>query len=127
MLLFFATLSQNYYIYWMKLQEVTDKAGRKAFHEVARQLYKHDQFWVCPLQSEIEGIFDPGDNSLFKDGDAVRWVLRDDAGKLIGRVAAFYNHDKASKNDQPTGGMGFFECINDRDAAFMLFDACKTW
>jgi hypothetical protein len=30
-------------------------------------------------------------------------------------------------NDQPTGGMGFFECINDKSAAFMLFDQCREW
>jgi len=30
-------------------------------------------------------------------------------------------------NDQPTGGMGFFECIQDKSAAFMLFDRCKEW
>ena len=51
----------------------------------------------------------------------------DETGKPVGRIAAFYNNDKARKNEQPTGGMGFFECINDREAAFMLFDACRDW
>jgi hypothetical protein len=27
----------------------------------------------------------------------------------------------------PPGAMGFFECINDKEAAFILFDACKNW
>ncbi|MBC8435966.1 MAG: GNAT family N-acetyltransferase [Bacteroidetes bacterium] len=111
----------------MKIVEVTDKQTRKEFYNVARTLYKHDENWVCPLDLDLEGIFDPAENSLFKDGDAIRWVLRDDSGKTLGRVAAFYNHDKASKHEQPTGGLGFFECINDNDVAFMLFDACKNW
>ncbi len=111
----------------MKLTEVKDMAGRKAFLDVPRILYAQDENWVCPLDSEIEDIFDPEQNKLFRDGDAIRWVLEDDHGTLIGRVAAFYNKDKAAKLEQPTGGLGFFECINDRAAAFLLFDACKEW
>jgi hypothetical protein len=111
----------------MKLIEVRDKTGREVFHSVPKILYTHDENWVCPLDAEIEDIFNPAENKLFRDGDAIRWVLESDEGKLIGRVAAFFNMGKSAKNDQPTGGMGFFECINDRDASFMLFDACKNW
>ena len=111
----------------MKLVEVKDKPGRKAFLDVPKILYKHDENWVCPLDSEIEDIFDPAQNKLFRDGDAIRWVLEDDHGKPVGRVAAFFNKEKAVKNEQPTGGIGFFECINDKNAAFILFDACKEW
>src|SRR5690606_37987857 len=48
-------------------------------------------------------------------------------GKTIGRVAAFINRKTANKFKQPTGGMGFFECVDDKEAAFMLFDCCKEW
>ncbi|HNW76251.1 MAG TPA: hypothetical protein PKJ28_05140 [Bacteroidales bacterium] len=111
----------------MKLIEVKDKAGREAFYNVPKQLYKHDENWVCPLDAEIEGIFNPAENKLFRDGEAIRWVLQDDTGKGIGRIAAFYNKEKSAKYEQPTGGVGFFECIHDREAAFMLFDAGRDW
>lgn len=52
----------------------------------------------------------------------------DPKGETIGRVAAFVNEKSKNKgNDQPTGGMGFFECVNDREIAFLLFDTCKHW
>lgn len=111
----------------MKLIEVNTAATRREFYDVARNLYKDDPHWVCPLDVEIEDIFNPEENILFRDGEAIRWVLRDDAGKAIGRVAAFYNNYKASKHEQPTGGLGFFECINDQAAANILFDACRDW
>lgn len=111
----------------MKLIEVTNDATRRKFYDVARTLYKNDPNWVCPLDVEIESIFDPTDNILFHGGEAVRWILRDEAGKAIGRVASFFNHDKAAKNEQPTGGLGFFECIHDQKAADILFDACRNW
>ncbi len=53
--------------------------------------------------------------------------LKDDHDKLIGRIAAFYNKKKAYLYKQPTGGAGFFECINDQKAANILFDAAKSW
>jgi hypothetical protein len=46
---------------------------------------------------------------------------------VIGRVASFINKRKAYTFQQPTGGMGFFECVNNRDAAFRLFDKCRDW
>jgi len=111
----------------MKLFEVNDKKTKKEFLDVARVLYKDDDVWVCPPDKTIDGIFDPDKNVFFNHGEACRWILKDDQGMLIGRVAAFINNKKAFNFDPPTAGMGFFECINDNDAAFMLFDKCKEW
>jgi hypothetical protein len=111
----------------MRLIEVRSKKQVKAFYQVARNIYKDDQTWVCPLDVEIEAKFDPSKNISFKKGDACRWILVDGKNNLIGRIAAFYNIMKAMENDQPTGGIGFFECINDQEAANMLFNKAREW
>ncbi len=111
----------------MQLLEVKDKKTAKQFLDVARIIYKDDTVWVCPLDSDINAVFDPKKNIFYSHGDAIRWILLDDDGKLIGRVAAFINEKKAFNFDQPTGGMGFFECINDEKAVFLLFDKCREW
>jgi hypothetical protein len=111
----------------MKIVEVTDRKTRKAFLQVPKALYRHDETWVCPLDKEIESIFDPSGNVYFKHGEATRWVLYGPDGTLHGRVAAFIDRNSAFKQDQPTGGMGFFECINDTEAAFTLFDQAREW
>ncbi len=111
----------------MQLIEVKDKRTACQFLEVARVLYKNDPVWVCPLDQDIKKIFDPAQNAFFKDGNAIRWILKDDNGRLIGRIGAFYNKRKAYRYKQPTGGAGFFECIDDQEAAFTLFDAAKDW
>jgi len=91
-------------------------------------IYKHEKYWIRPLNSDIEGVFDPDKNKNFRNGECIRWILVDDRGKTIGRIAAFVNQKTVSKgNDQPTGGTGYFECINDQDAAHMLFDQAKNW
>jgi len=111
----------------MKLIEVTDKKSRRQFLEVPKKLYRNDKNWVCPLDRTIESIFSREENPFFNHGDAIRWVLVDDQGALIGRVAAFLDEKKSKNFDQVTGGMGFYECIDNFDAALMLFDACRDW
>lgn len=111
----------------MKLIEVTDKKTRKLFHKVPHTIYKNDPNWACPLEIMVENIFNPEKNVSFKNGDAIRWVLADENENPIGRIGAFYNADKANVYEQPTGGCGFFECIDNQEAANLLFDATKYW
>ncbi|MDD4603652.1 MAG: GNAT family N-acetyltransferase, partial [Bacteroidales bacterium] len=66
-------------------------------------------------------------NSFFEHGEAIRWILCNEDGKVIGRVAAFINKKKAFTFQQSNGGMGFFECVNDQKAAFLLFEQCRSW
>ncbi|MCK5277109.1 MAG: hypothetical protein KAI99_00575 [Cyclobacteriaceae bacterium] len=112
----------------MKLIEVKDKQSEKDFLMFPVQLYKNEKHWIRPLDKDINNVFDKDKNKYYRKGELIRWILKDDSGKIIGRVAAFINKKTVNKdNDQPTGGMGFFECINDKKAAFILFDACRDW
>jgi len=111
----------------MNCIEVTEKKTRGEFHRVPKILYKNDSNWTCPLNLEIENIFNPRKNDCFNHGNAIRWVLKDDLGKLIGRIAAFYDKNKAFHNPQPTGGIGFFECVDDQQAANLLFQTAHEW
>ncbi len=110
-----------------KLTEVNSPHGIKEFLDFPARLYKSEKNWIRPLDEEVEAIFDPTKNKSFKQGAAIRWILRDQQEQTIGRVAAYYNTKTAKANNQPTGGMGFFDCIDDKDAAFALFDAAKKW
>jgi GNAT superfamily N-acetyltransferase len=111
----------------MKLTRVTDKKTKHRFLDTARIIYKNDPVWVCPFDNEIEAIFDPEKNPYFKHGEAERWILEDDNSNLIGRIAAFIDRNLAFSYDQPTGGIGFFECINDNTSSFLLFDTARDW
>lgn len=110
-----------------RIIKVASRSDRRDFHRVPHLIYKDDPNWVCPLESDIETIFNPKLNIFHSHGEIERWILKDEKGSLIGRVAAFINHKKAFTYKQPTGGMGFFECINDKAAASLLFDTCKSW
>jgi GNAT superfamily N-acetyltransferase len=112
----------------MKIIEVVNQSQQKEFLLLSVRLYQDDPYWIRPLDSDIEKVFDKEKNKFFTHGKAIRWLLEDDKGQIIGRVAAFINERTILKdNEQPTGGMGFFECINSQEAAFKLFDTCKEW
>lgn len=109
----------------MKMYEVKTEEDKRAFLDLAVELYKNDPNWIRPLDKDIEEVFDPEKNKFFKKGECTRWLLKDDNGKVIGRIASFIN--KQYKQEQPTGGVGFFECINDKAAAHFMLDHCKQW
>lgn len=111
----------------MQVLPVQDSKTVKEFLNVARTIYKNDSNWICPLDNDVEAVFDKEKNPFFKHGICIRWILKDKDGVTIGRVAAFVNEKKAHQYEQPTGGLGFFECINDQSAAFKLFDTAKKW
>jgi hypothetical protein len=111
----------------MQIIEVNNKKTIREFLKVPKTIYKDDPYWVCPLDRETESIFNKEENSFFGHGEAARWILEGENGNIVGRVAAFVNKNKAFTFQQPTGGMGFFECIDDRESAFLLFDTCRDW
>lgn len=109
------------------LQEVTSEALEREWLDLPKQIYRGNRNWACPLDPSIRAVFDPAKNELFADGEAIRWVVRDRKGAVVGRIAAFYNREKAAIEEQPTGGCGFFECIDDQQAADLMFDAARMW
>lgn len=111
----------------MIITEVNDKKDRKQFLDVARIIYKDTKVWVSPLDNDVEAVFDPAKNNFHQHGMITRWILKSPSGDLLGRIAAFINYKKAHTYPQPTGGIGFFECINDQGAANLLFDTASNW
>ncbi len=111
----------------MNIEEVKNHEQKRSFLNVARKIYKDDNNWVCPLDTEIEAVFNPKKNTFHNHGKITRWILKDNNNKLIGRIAAFINEKKAFSYEQPTGGIGFYECVDNKEASALLFDTAKTW
>lgn len=111
----------------MKLIPVDHPHLARRFLHLPLTLYKNDPNFIRPLDKDVELVFDKLKNKNFRNGDCKRWILENEKGETIGRVAAFFNKKVSASFEQPTGGMGFFECINHREAAFVLFDAAKNW
>lgn len=110
------------------LSEVKTAQDRRAFLDMVDSIYKGCDNYIRPWDHDIEAVFTPSKNTLFNDGEAIRWILTDESGAVVGRIAAFYNRKIAEETvEQPTGGCGFFECIDSQEAADMLFNASAEW
>ncbi|OYU96200.1 MAG: N-acetyltransferase [Bacteroidetes bacterium B1(2017)] len=106
----------------MQVIEVISFKDQEEFIHFPKKLYSSDSNYVSPLDTDIRDVFDPKINKNFLIGNACRWLLVRD-GSTIGRIAAFYKMEDNSLN----GGIGFFECINNFEAAKELFDTAQNW
>ena len=109
----------------MNIIEVNSKKDKKDFIKIACSIYKNEKNWIRPLDKDINSVFDPKTNKAFRKGDVKRWILKNN-NENIGRIAAFYS-SKNNKEKLKVGGCGFFECIDEKEAAKMLFDTAKNW
>lgn len=110
----------------MQIVKVSKPETIADFHNIHKKLSDEHEFWIPHLKQDIEKVFDPKKNVLLKNGFAERWILKKN-GKVIGRIAAFINPKTKNSFDQPTGGVGFFDCIDDQTSADLLFDTSKEW
>ncbi len=112
----------------MQIIPVDSLQTKKEFLKVPLILYKNDPNWIQPLDKDVEDVFDEKKNKAFRFGTVQRWLLKNDTGELIGRIAAFVNSKYKNKGDDvPVGGCGFFECINNQNAANLLFATAQNW
>lgn len=111
----------------MRITEVKQNKEKQEFLQVAKKLYQNDPEWVCPLDSDIEAVFNPEKNPFFEHGEATRWILKSDQGELIGRISAFINEKKANYEDKRIGGIGFYECTENDEASTLLFQTAIEW
>lgn len=110
----------------MEIIQVTGKRTVNDFFNLPFFIYKDDPNWVAPLKNMQENIFNPKKNGGFKLGDARRWIVKEN-GKVVGRIAAFYDQKPEVKEELPAGSVGFFESIDDYKVAALLFDTARDW
>lgn len=112
----------------MQLVEVNNADLAKDFIKVNALMNAANPAYIRPLDNEVNDVFDPSKNKHYTYGETKRWILKDNKSNLIGRIAAFTHSKYVNKGtDFTTGGIGFFDCINDQEAANILFDAAKAW
>lgn len=111
----------------MKIVQVASKTDWKHFHRVPHHVFKDNPFWIAPLESDINNVFDPSQNRAFQDGEAQCFIIFDGQKQAVGRIAAFIDHKRNKSLPYPIGGIGFFECVDNQEYAFALFEAARDY
>ena len=89
-------------------------------------IYKNDPFWVPPLVKEMLNRLDSGRNPFWKTADRQCWLAMD-GSETVGRICAIAYYPSKEPAAPVMGRFGFFECINNREIASLLFDTAADW
>jgi GNAT superfamily N-acetyltransferase len=110
----------------IEIRTVLSRKDRRRFLLFPYQLYRNDSNWVPPLIADQKVLLNPGKNPFFKHADAQFFLALGD-GQPMGRVAAMVDHKHNEIHSEKTGFFGFFECLDNREAANALLTAARDW
>lgn len=108
----------------MKAIKIVSHIHIQEFLDFPGRLLMNDPNYIRPLDQDIEQVFDVKKNKFFRSGECERFLFVNDKGETVGKIAVFIS--KKYKQSQPTGGIGFFDCINNQKTADFIFDFTKN-
>jgi len=110
----------------LEVVEVRSKDDRHEMVMFPWTVYRGDKNWVPPIIKDREKLLDRERNPFFRQADVTLLAARRD-GRLVGTIAAFINHRFNDYLKQKMGFFGFFEVLNDYEAAEALLRAARDW
>jgi hypothetical protein len=106
------------------VRPVESKADRKAFVNLAWDVYRDDPAWVPPLKDEVHAS-SPGQKPLVRTfkGQILACRAR---GRPVGRISAQVDELVQTHMGEGTGQWGMFEAL-DAEAAAILIATAEDW
>ncbi|HUT94778.1 MAG TPA: GNAT family N-acetyltransferase [Thermoguttaceae bacterium] len=108
------------------VRPVASRREKKAFLEFPWRLYRGDPHWIPPLRVDQKEMVGYRPHPFYQH-NAVQTFLAYRSGEVCGRIAAILNRDHNEHYSERRGFFGFFECVDDEEAAAALFDAVREW
>jgi GNAT superfamily N-acetyltransferase len=90
------------------------------------RIYAGEPRWVPPLVSERRRFLDRGHNPFFEHAEAEYFLAWRD-GEPVGRISAHVDHRLNEFQGNAWGLWGFFECLDDPEAAHALLGTAEEW
>ncbi len=110
----------------VEIRELTGASERQEMVMFPWMVYHGDKNWVPPIIKDRQKLLDPERNPFFQQADVVLLGVRRD-GRLVGTIAAFIDHSFNAHLQQKAGFFGFFEVLDDYEAAQALLAAARDW
>ncbi|SNB60637.1 hypothetical protein SAMN07250955_10210 [Arboricoccus pini] len=110
----------------LTLEPITDKAGIRRFVTAPDLVYEDDPTYVHPLVFERMEHLDAKKNPFLKGIEIAYWLAHRD-GRPVGRISAQINARHLERYQDSTGQFGFFECMDDPEAAAALLKVAEDW
>jgi GNAT superfamily N-acetyltransferase len=110
----------------IKIEEVKTRFQERKFIKLPWKIYKDDTCWVPPLISDVKKSVRGKNNTLKKDGPFTLLLAYKD-NKVCGRLLVGINEHLNRAKNYKRGYISLFECVDNREVAFALFDYAINW
>lgn len=109
----------------VRIEEVRSAKQWRSFHKLREDLYREDAAAPAPLQSMEREKLDPA-NAFYQHARRTAWIcLQGD--RCIGRIVAIIDDLHNEYHQDNLGFFGFFECVDNPQAAKRLVDQASLW
>src|SRR5512143_3120527 len=114
----------------MALDVVPVRTGRELSRFIDVPWHVHDRArhpqWVPPLRLMVADALDVKKNPFYRTAERALWIAMRD-GRPVGRIAAIANDAHNAYHKDSLGFFGFFEGLDDQEAATTLVDVAAEW
>ncbi len=110
----------------LQVKAVTGDGELKKFITFPWEVYRDDPYWVPPLISERQDFLNSEKNPFFEHA-TVEYFMAWRGDRIIGTIAAFTNDAYNTFQEVNIGFFGFFEVLDDPEAASALLARAEQW
>lgn len=111
----------------LQIEQVEGRSGLSCFVDTAWVVQAGRKTpWVPPLRVMVRDALSERRNPFYNDAERALYVAR--RGKqIVGRIAAIENRRHNRYHEDRVGFFGFFECLEDQEAATELIASAEYW
>ncbi len=111
---------------------VEDKKELEAFLHLPWKIYKtaggqKDPNWVPPFLDDQRSLLNPAKNPFWKHAKVALFAAYDEQHQMIGRISASIDDNFNKFWNEKTGFFGWFECVQNAEAAQALFQEAEKF
>ena len=110
----------------LKIARASSRSELEEFITFPWKVYESNPCWVPPLISERKQFLDPERNPFFEHAKATFFLARRN-GQVVGTIGAFSNHLYNQVHGENSGFFGFFEVLDEPEAASRLLSTAEDW
>ncbi len=105
---------------------VSTKSDLEEFINLPWKIYPRESNWVPPLKKDLRRLLDTEQHPYWQFSERTLFLARR-GSEVVGRIAAIVDGNYNAYHKEKMGAFGFFECLDDPEAAGGLFAAAEDW
>jgi GNAT superfamily N-acetyltransferase len=109
------------------VERIASARPTREFIELPYGIYRNDENWVPPLRMDEKLKLDSSRHPFWSHAERELFVARASGGRAVGRIVATVDRLWEETHGEKAAYWGWFECVDEPEAARALFDAAASW